>query len=234
MKVLLLLTGGVLCAADLGPAEQHANALKLHREGRYTEAYRLLTTAIEHASKIEPEERVTLLATLAVNYHARGQQENARHTFELAKSSLAKVPAPAAQTSSNLGAAAQAAGDLDQADSYYRDALAQIIRTHGAGDLQAASIQEKLGRIYQLRGQPHEAESLFARALATRRVALGAQDTELASPLIRLAEVHVTTGAFFDAEREARKSRWLGRDQAATSRGLHGSRQCPQAHPPIQ
>ena len=100
-------------------------------------------------------------------------------------------PAVEAELASNLGALWFAAGDFEQAQVHYLDALERRRRLHGPDHVEVGFAHDDLGRVAYRRGDDEQAIVHHQHALALLERALGDDHPELAEPLTNLANVRL-------------------------------------------
>jgi tetratricopeptide (TPR) repeat protein len=89
---------------------------------------------------------------------------------------------------------------FDQAEAFYRRALALREKTHGKASLDVAAVLDAYGDMERARAHFEQAETMFKRALAIREQALGRDDPAVATTLEDLTAVYDAQPTFAQSE----------------------------------
>ncbi|MEQ1610130.1 MAG: tetratricopeptide repeat protein [Hyphomonadaceae bacterium] len=157
--------------------------------------------AYKRASQLNPENAQTF-SMLGSLYMRVGRIDEAQQAFEQMMN-VADTDSTMARALGNLGVAAMARGELDQAEQYFGDSLEVNTR---AGDLggQGQDLND-LGEIYRVKGQFAKAEDYMRRAL---KLATEAGHPEgMANVQLRLGRLAADRGRIAEATASYTRSR---------------------------
>ncbi|HEY6177563.1 MAG TPA: tetratricopeptide repeat protein, partial [Kofleriaceae bacterium] len=197
-----------LAAAD---PLHHANlrnelASALNDTGRWSEGLAEARQALAVQEKVLGPVHPTVALTLhniAVALLEREQPKDALPLFERALDIFAKTTPETLNVAHSLDSAGNtllALGRLDDAESYYRRAVAMLDKLLGPGNWQSANTLQNLSVLRQRQNRMPEAEQLARQALADMTRALGPDNADLVYPLVRLIELTTLAGRFPEAQ----------------------------------
>lgn len=100
----------------------------------------------------------------------------------------------------------QRAARYEQAEAYYREAMALRSEHRGKGDASAATFRANLGNLLRVMSRVEEAEALIREALQLQEAALGPAHPDVALTRTQLAKVFQGRGDYDAAEAEYRRA----------------------------
>jgi tetratricopeptide (TPR) repeat protein len=161
------------------------------------------------------------LRILSEIYREQGRYEEAKSALERAMTIMRAVRpdddqeiAPFKVDKARL---LQAAGDLQNAESYYREALEVILRSFGREHLYTAKVQSSLAALYVSQGRYAEAKTLISRALAIHEKVHGPDHPFLVPLWLVTADIDQSQGKTADARTLLEKSLRVVRSQDDSS-----------------
>jgi serine/threonine protein kinase/tetratricopeptide (TPR) repeat protein len=183
-----------------------------HEQGRFGEAKDLYERALDilEATSAPAIDVAALLDDLAEAYARDLQWARAKQTYERAldidRSVLGDDNPRVAIHLHNLADVAQNMGDLRQAESLYRDAIARQERAYGSEQVETARSRGNYGLLLQREGRLEEAEPQLRQALAVALKLYGPDSYNVAYARVNLGTLLHDEGALKDAESEYREA----------------------------
>ena len=182
-------------------------AVKLHREGKYTEALPLAERALVIREKALGSQHLDVaqsLNTIAELYREKGDYVQAEPLYKRAlairEKALGAEHPDFAESVNNLAVLYYAKGDYVQAEPLYKRALAICEKVFGAEHNNVATTLSGLALVYRIRGDYVRAEPLYQRAIAIREKLFGAEHPSIATPLSNFATLYREKGDYIKAE----------------------------------
>ena len=185
---------------------------RAYQQGRYAEAERFFTSALERAERVGPQDpRVALsLGLLAAAYQAGGSYAPAEPLLQRAlvigETLLGPNHPEVASTLTALARLDTAQGRFAQADPFLRRALAIDERVLGPEHLEVAGTLDALASLERQQGRYTDAETRSRRALAIREKTLGPEHPDVAASLWTLAALYQTQSRYVETEQLAQRA----------------------------
>ena len=189
--------------------------------GRYSEAERALTAAVDQAQAFSPVDArfVKSAYTLALTYYVEGQPALAEPLYLEAKKAVESMGADGRPM---LGYVLEALGEVrmqqarwTESEQLLSQAVAACTETHGAAHSCTLTAQRRLGELLSMQGRNVEAEGLFQQVIGTLRQGPASPEL-LAGALTNLAGVYNAQGRFELAEPLLRESLAVASQNAIT------------------
>lgn len=194
---------------EVYPFALHDLAWVLHLQRRYDEAeplYRRALSKTVEGSLRGTELRIQILNHLTGLYIATEQIGAAQRTLRaLSSLPLAEFPNENFEYSTNLGTVQRLRGQLADAETTLRDALARAESGVGNEDY-VAILLNGLGIVSERRGRLEQAVEFYQRSIAILSAGSGAAQLYSAAALSNLSEVYLKAGEFARAEEAASRA----------------------------
>ena len=200
----------------LGSADPY---LRLGRDVTVVEALEDAAVRADVAFAEQPEIRAAIQDTIGWTYQRLGRDDEARPLLQAAletRSSLPGSERDVATSASHLGHVLRRAGELEEAETLFRQALDIRRRELGEPSEGVAESLHDLGWLYQDQGKFDDAEALFREALEMARKLYPELSLEIAEVTEGLAAALGNKGDYEAAEA-------LYRDSIELRRSLHGN-----------
>ena len=174
--------------------------------GREVTVAQVLADAAGRVARLagRPELEEELRTTIGTTYLSLGLSDEARphllRALDIQRRRFGPYHPKVAWAIQNVAALREREGEMQPAESLYREALAMARRRPGEDDARTASLLDDLGRVRQEQGDLDGAERLEREALAIRRRVLGERHGDVAISLNNLAVVLGQRGEYAAAE----------------------------------
>ncbi|MBL8392336.1 MAG: tetratricopeptide repeat protein [Candidatus Accumulibacter sp.] len=241
MKATYWLIAAIVIAASWLPVERvqaqsedlNAQAVELHRQGRYREAIPIATQALEQAeAQFGPEHRVTAQAlnNLALLYQSMGRYEDAlplyRRALAICEQVVGLEHPDTALTLNNLAALHGLMGRYGDALPLIGQALTIRGKAFGWEHPDTAASLNHLADLQQSMGLYENALPVVTQSLVVREKVLGSEHPDTATSLHSLAVLYQLMGRYEDAlplfERAVRiREKTLGLEHPDTAVSLN-------------
>ncbi|MGA3182532.1 MAG: serine/threonine-protein kinase [Verrucomicrobiota bacterium] len=163
----------------------------------------------------QPEVEIDLRQIMASTYDELGfyqqEEEMARVSLQLARSSMGEESLAVAQALYQLGLAQWRLLNQDQAEKLMRESLAMNRKLLGNENLYVANSLAGLAAVLMAQGKLAEAETMFREALAMQRKLLGNENLDVADSIEYLAELARAQGRLAEAEAMEREALAMNR-----------------------
>jgi tetratricopeptide (TPR) repeat protein len=177
------------------------NDIGRHAEG-LDEARAALAVQEQVLGPVHPTVALTV-HDLAVALLEMGRPREALPQFQRALDIFAKTTPETlnvAHALDSTGNTLLALGRLDEAETFYRRALAMLDKLLGPGNWQSAFTLQNLAELRQRQGRLRDAAALVRQALGDMTRTLGADNADLAFPLVRLIDLTTLDHRFIEAQ----------------------------------